>query len=156
MAFVLAALICCRAVQESCSYPVTPLDCSLEFFPFTAGPDLFPGIPGTRAPLFGVAVGCAIADPAARSRPRCPGSARLTHLCLPDFRDGYHTGRGLLDHLNSDSLDCRSERPRGLFRWRPFRLSLGDRSLRGRLSLRSLRKLLGLWACFRPFSLFDL
>ncbi len=34
---------------------------------------------------------------------------------LRSFRDSYYTGSGLLDHLNSDGFDCRSDRPRGFF-----------------------------------------
>jgi len=70
-----------------------------------------------------------------------PGSlmARMTHLGLLDLRHSYYTGSGLLDHLNSDGFDCRSDRPRGFFQGRAFGLSPGDRSLRRRLSSRSLR-----------------
>jgi len=66
-----------------------------------------------------------------------PGSARLTHLRLPEFRHSLYTGSGLLDHLNRNGFDCRSDRPRGFFHGRAFGLSPGGRSLRHRLSSRS-------------------
>jgi hypothetical protein len=65
------------------------------------------------------------------------GSTRLTHLRLLDFCNSYYTGRRLFDHLNSDGLDCRSDRAGGFFHRRAFGLSLGDRSL-CRLPSRSL------------------
>ena len=56
---------------------------------------------------------------------------------------------GLLDHLNSDGFDYRSNRllhfPRSFPRWRGFGLGLGNRSLR---RFRSL----GYLACLTAFS----
>ncbi len=75
-----------------------------------------------------------------------PGSARFT--CLLDFRDGYYARSGLLDHLNSDGLDYRSDRllhfPCGFLRWRGFGLGLGDCWLRPWHSLGCLTRLTAL------------
>ena len=72
--------------------------------------------------------------------------ARFT--CLLDFRDSYHARSGLLDHLNSDGFDYRSDRlfhfPRGFLRCGAFGLGAGSR-FRFRFRLRSL-------ACLTAFS----
>ena len=56
------------------------------------------------------------------------GSAHST--CLLDFRDGYYARSGLLDHLNSNSFDYRSDRllhlPRGFLYCGVFGLGLGN------------------------------
>jgi hypothetical protein len=53
---------------------------------------------------------------------------------------------GLLDHLNGDRFDCRSNRlfPRGFLHWRAFGLGLGNRSLRRFRSLGCLTRLTAL------------
>jgi hypothetical protein len=83
------------------------------------------------------------------------GSARLTHLRLLHFRDGYYARSGLRDHLNSDGFDYWSDRrfhfPCDFLHWRGFRLRPGNRSLRRFRSLGCRTRLTAL-SCALQFS----
>jgi hypothetical protein len=74
------------------------------------------------------------------------GSADLTRLL--DFRDGYYARSGLLDYLNSDGFDYRSDGlfhfPRGFLYRRAFGLGLGNCPLRRFRSLGYLTRLTAL------------
>jgi len=76
---------------------------------------------------------------------RWEGSTSLADVRL-DFRNCYWAWSGLLDHLNSNGLDYRSDRrlhfPRNFLNWRAFGLGLGNRPLR----------CLGYLACLTAFS----
>ena len=80
-----------------------------------------------------------------------PDSARLTQLRLLDFRDRYYTGSGLLDHLNRDGLDCRSDRQRGFFHRRAFGLALATARFAAAFPRVALDSFLALGRAFAPF-----
>ena len=79
--------------------------------------------------------------------------ARFT--CLLDFRDSYYARSGLLDHLNSNGFDYRSDGlrfPRSFLHWRGFVLGTRNSSLRC-FSSRSLGYLACLGVYCRSLSL---
>ena len=84
-----------------------------------------------------------------RPRPQRPQGC---FTCLLDFRDSYYTRSRLLDHLDSNGFDYRSDRllhfPGGFLHWRGFGLGPGNGSL-CRFSFRGLRHLTCLGACSR-------